>query len=267
MHFERQKARRFCVSIRLHLGLFREWCKKKYEIFAETFFQLYKLCYGAQCLTPYMIKFINYVPHFLRHSEIPLCRFQTEGGEHGNYDQNLFYYQHTTRHGGKHRNDPIKALLCSIFKRICYEVEPATRDDLHNVLRHRSATLIQKHIRGFLVRRRLQAAGYIESATDPIQRARNYEILKEEIQPNNNCPSPLPFHNISFILAGTVPKYGTKKYSQSDVEALIRKHGGKCRKQVPGIMKGISTKNMSLFAAPKLWKGNLLTAPLKKQFV
>ena len=92
------------------------------------------------------------------------------------------------------------------------------------------------------MRRRLRAAGYIESATDPIQRARNFEILEEEIQPNNKCPSPLPFHNMSFILASTVPKYGTKKYSQSDVEALMRKHGGKCRKQVQGTMKGRSTK-------------------------
>ena len=238
---------------------------KKYEIFAETFFQLDKLRYGAQCLTPYMIKFINYVPHFLRHSEIPLCRFQTEGGEHGNYDHNLFYYQHTTRHGGKHRNDPIKALLCSIFKRICYEVEPSTHDDLHHyVLRHRSATLIQKHVRGFLVRRRLRAAGYIEFATDPIQRARNFEILKEEIQPNNKCPSPLPFHNMSFILAGTVPKYGTKKYSQSDVEALIRKHGGKCRKQVPGIMKGRSTKKYVTLCSTQALKGKSVNSTIKK---
>ena len=239
--------------------------KKIWNICWNVLPTFYWLRYGAQCLTPYMIKFINHVPHFLRHSEIPLCHFQTEGGEHENYDHNLFYYQHTTRHGGKHHNDPIKALLCSIFKRICYEVEPATRDDLHHyVLRHRSATLIQKHVRGFLVRRRLRAAGYNESATDPIQRARNFEILKEEIQPNNMCPSPLPFHNMSFILSGTVPKYGKKNYSQSDVEAVIRKHGGKCRKQVPGIMKGRSTKKYVTLCSTQALKGKSVKSTIKK---
>ena len=116
----------------------------------------------------------------------------------------------------------------------------------------------------FLVRRRLRAAGYIEFATDPIQRARNFEILKEEIQTNNKCPCPLPFHNMSFILAGTVPKYGTKKYSQSDVEALIRKHGGKCRKQVPGIMKGRSTKKYVTLCSTQALKGKSVNSTIKK---
>ena len=239
---------------------------KKYEIFAETFLQLYKLHYGAECLTPYMIKFINYVPYFLRHSEIPLCSFQTEGGEHGNYDHNLFYYQHTTRHGGKHRSDPIKALLCSIFKRICCEVESGIHDDLyHYVLRHRSATLIQKHVRGFLVRRRLSAAGYIESASDPIQKAKNFWNIAAKNNPiNNKCPTPLPFHNMSFILDCTVPKYGMKKYSQGDVDALIWKHQGKCREQVPGIMKSRSTKKYVTLCSTQALKGKSVDSTIKK---
>ena len=71
--------------------------------------------------------------------------------------------------------------------------------------------------------------------SDSVQKAENLAILNQEIQPSNKCPSPLLFHNMSFILAGS-PKIWDEKISHGDVEALIRKHGGKCHKQVPGIM-------------------------------
>ena len=154
--------------------------------------------YGWQHLTPYMIKFINYVPYFLENSRIPLCRFETEGGEHGNYEHNLFYYQHTTRHGGSHRIDPVKALLCSIFRRLCYEVEPHVVDDLKNyVKKHRSATIIQKHYRGYRVRKGAQGISSSDKS-------------KDQGDASSLSSPTLLFQNMSFVLAGPVPKMGKK---------------------------------------------------------
>ncbi len=42
-----------------------------------------------------------YVPEQMDSLPFPIARFQSEGGEHANYEHNTFYYQHTTRHGSR----------------------------------------------------------------------------------------------------------------------------------------------------------------------
>lgn len=74
--------------------------------------------FHANNLTPYMIKFVDIAPLLVDSLPFSLWRLQNEGGEHVNYLHNQFYFQHTTRHGGKNRVDPSLALFNSIYKRI-----------------------------------------------------------------------------------------------------------------------------------------------------
>ena len=79
----------------------------EYIIQAEKFYQLYTFRYGYQQVTPYMMKFIDVVPHLMKALPCTLGRFQSQGGEHANYQHARYYFQHTTRHGGANKSDPL----------------------------------------------------------------------------------------------------------------------------------------------------------------
>ena len=102
--------------------------KRLYKFHAERFYQLYCLRYTHHHLTPYMMKFIDYAPYFIENLPVPLNRFQTEGSEHMNYDHNCFYYNHTTRHGGKNKVEPLKALFLHMWRRLCHDIEFQCQD-------------------------------------------------------------------------------------------------------------------------------------------
>ena len=84
---------------------------------------LFCMRYSAKSVTAYMIKLVDHVPQLMNILPFPVSRFQSEGGEHANYERSSFYHCHTTRHGGRRRNpDPIYALLQASWNRISFEV-------------------------------------------------------------------------------------------------------------------------------------------------
>lgn len=90
---------------------------KLYKVEAEKFYQLFKLRYTCAAVTPYMMKYVDYGSLLMTITPFPVSRMQSEGGEHANYLHNCYYYQHTTRHGGGYRLDPILAILNNTWEK------------------------------------------------------------------------------------------------------------------------------------------------------
>ena len=225
--------------------------KRLYKFHAERFYQLYCLRYTHRHLTPYMMKFIDYAPYFIENLPVPLNRFQTEGSEHMNYDHNCFYYNHTTRHGGKNKVEPLKALFLHMWRRLCHDIEFQCQDQevveafqLY-VKQQVAAVTIGKYVRGWLVRCQMQRRGLKTAPKDKVERIHNYAIIGQFISEGSivtpQSPAPL-FSGMTFILCGSVPKFKNKRCTQSDVCRMIKDNGGRVRKKVPGSLKGQSTK-------------------------
>lgn len=130
---------------------------------AQRFYHLFKVKYSTAELTPYMIKLIDMGRYFMSNLPFSLGRFQGEGGEHVNYIHNTFYYQHTTRHGGRYNKDPVVAVFNHMWTNHCYSIstlgknsnnlEAATKFELYK-RRHVAATKIQVLIKGWLARQK-----------------------------------------------------------------------------------------------------------------
>ncbi|KAJ8028319.1 hypothetical protein HOLleu_30522 [Holothuria leucospilota] len=101
---------------------YTEQQKESYVHHAECFYQLFVLRYTSKNLTPYMVKFIDYGPIFMEQLPFSMGRYQSEAGEHANYLHNCFYYQHTTRHGGSQKSDPVLAIFSNMWKNLAYSI-------------------------------------------------------------------------------------------------------------------------------------------------
>ena len=224
-----------------------------YKFHAERFYQLYCLRYTSANLTPYMMKFIDYCIYFMCDLGLPLCRFSTEGGEHSNYIHNSFYYQHTTRNGGKNGYDPNFAILFSTWKRlsheICHGTDAAAAVDFKLwVKQHVAAKTIQRVFRRYSVRKRLLIYGWVDNPGTEHQQQINRQSLQQlqasvATKPGETgTETPKFLRGKSFILTGSVPKMGSKKMTQVSLTGLIVENGGKVKKTVPGNGKGRSTK-------------------------
>ena len=225
--------------------------KSQYKFHAERFSQLFCVHYSYSKLTPYMMKFIDYGPYFMENLPVPINRFQTEGSEHMNYDHNCFYYNHTTRHGGKNRVEPLKALFLHMWRRMCHDIEfQSQNSDVVEgfqlyIKQNIAAVTINKHIRGWLVRRRLQRKGIISYPQNKQERMHNFAVTSQLIageKVHTQKHELQMFAGMTFVLTGSVPKFRNKRCSQADVSRMIKKHGGRVRKKVPGSLKGRSTK-------------------------
>jgi hypothetical protein len=98
-----------------------------------------------------MVKFIDYARYFMSTMDIPMCRFQAEGGEHLNYQHSRHYFQHTTRHGGQFRIDPNLTLLSTMYRKLSFEISSdATVAAEFNqfVNSHQAACTLQAAFRG-----------------------------------------------------------------------------------------------------------------------
>ena len=62
------------------------------------------------------------------------------------------------------------------------------------------------------------------------------------------------FSGMHFVLCGTIPKIGNKKYTQSSFEHIIQENGGRVKKNLPGELKGRSTKKYYLLHSRVLGK-------------
>lgn len=252
---------------------------KQYILHAEVFYQLMVVMYGSGSLTPYMIKLIDHVPSFLKELPFPISRFQSEGGEHANYLHNCFYYNHTTRHGGRNNPDPLLAIFSNMWKRISYNITLDTSEDGKNAASnfsmykkmHMSACVIQCVVRGWLVRVRLEREGWKWKPKGDQDKLTNRQIaLKYVASLNTELPktSKTLFNAKTFLVCGTVPKFKGKKLTQGSFKQLIKDHGGKTTEKLPGCGKGISTKPYTvLFESTAKKLPNPVRSAARKGFV
>ena len=244
-----------------HVWGYSDEDKKVYLDHAEKLYQLYCDRYTAKSLTPYMMKLIDHVPELMEALPFPIARFQSEGGEHANYEHSTFYNNHTTRHGGKGNSDPILSQFQAIWNRISYEIEQQSDSKtveskeagnafLHYCSSHCAATVLRKYVRGYIVRRRLQKAGWCSVPLSGRQKMLNLKVIRNirSIFPSLPVNKESLFDGSIFVLFGAVPKQGKKKNTQEDIRKLIKNHGGRVRTRIPFRQKGISTKSYTILA-------------------
>lgn len=167
-----------------------------------------------------MLKFIDIAPLFIEQLPFPLGRFQAEGGEHVNYEHNMFFYSHTTRRGCNSPH-PFLSIFCNMYKRISYQIalgDGTTESKL-------AATQFEQYKKTHLAAYKIQKWwGALKkhssiSADAKIQQVKGVEkdnVLQGKV----------------FILHGSVPKVEGKSYTQSQVETLIRELGVGCEKNI-----------------------------------
>lgn len=204
---------------------------------ADSFYQLYTWRYTHRALTPYMMKLVDNAPYFMKNSPFPLSRFQAEGGEHANYEHGRFYFEHTTRHGGRCKPDPILSQLRSIFKRITYSVgQDGTAEGLEAKQhfnkyceKHHAAMRIQRCWRRYF--------------------ASKQKILKKSVKNiHGECKAENKlFNGFNFVLCGNIPKIGPKKMNQAAFKTYLMDYGARIRSKIPG--KGQSTKAYVILAS------------------
>lgn len=228
--------------------------KKEYLDHAEIFYQLFCARYTAKSLTPYMMKLIDHVPELMRILSFPIARFQSEGGEHLNYQHNLFYFQHTTRNGGNGNPDPLVAILQSTWNRLYHSIEQLTlsddeekRETGHSFISfctcHTAAAIIQRCFRAYIVRKKLDKVGWTSRPMSGQQRKNNLKVRMNirDIFPKKETLTR-PFLGTNFVLVGAVPAQKKKKMTQNEVQKVIVDNGGRVKTAIPFRQKGISTK-------------------------
>ena len=223
----------------------------EYKFHAERFYHLFCARFSPDRLTPYMMKLIDYGRYFLENLPFPINRFQAEGSEHLNYEHNKFYYGHTTRHGGVKPVEPLKALFLYTWRRLSYDIkfvskDPDTAQAFQEFVEHHTAAVtIQKFVRAWLVRRKLKASNFYPDPQNVSERLDNYQLISEMLATRNvakTLPIKRPFHGLSFVMVGNVPKTNGKKMTQKSLQDSITQLGGRVKSCIPGDIKGVSTK-------------------------
>lgn len=79
--------------------------------------------------------YVDHVPKLMSSLPYSLARFMTQGGEHANYRDNNYFYNHTTRHGGQKSvlQDPAYATLFHRFKTLCHDIDQYRNSDDPNL--------------------------------------------------------------------------------------------------------------------------------------
>ncbi|KAJ8019052.1 hypothetical protein HOLleu_42605 [Holothuria leucospilota] len=210
--------------------------KKDYKYHAECFYQLYKLRYGSQNLTPYMMKFIDIVPLLMNSLPFSLGRFQNEGGEHANYLHNRFYYHHTTRHGGANRLDPILSLFNNMYKCLSFSINKGDGSECS----HKASRAFQMYIEHHVV-----VSGIPEGIK--VKDVEKY-LVSKGVQKVVTEQQDGIFQSCSFILCGAIPKMNGTCYSHSSFEELIKGASGRVKDKLPSV--GTSTKQYIVLVNP-----------------
>jgi hypothetical protein len=201
-----------------------------------------------------MIKFVDYARYFMDQSDIPLTRFQAEGGEHLNYMHSRHYYQHTTRHGGKDKLDPHHALLSAMFRKLAYEISTCGNEQVVQlfedyVKQHTAASRIQAVYRGHRVRKSLASHGF-DKAVDYNTKAHAIKQTRYDLFPESQGVNKSVLHDHAFIFVGTIPTHNKRKWTHASLEAAVASLGGKVHKGLPGNTKGRSTKTYYILVNP-----------------
>jgi hypothetical protein len=212
--------------------------RTRYRHHAECFYQLYSLMYSASDLTPYMMKFIDQGPLLMDSLPFSVGRFQSEGGEHANYVHNCYFYQHTTRNGGRDKLDPMLALFQNMWRNLRYTIThqnpecPAAKQSGTEFLtycsRHTAAVTVQRAFGGYFVRK------YGHEVDQP---------------KHGGTKSAGLFCGKSFVLVGAIPKIHGVKHTQDTLAALLKKNGASVRTCLP-VKEKCSTKMFYIIASP-----------------
>ena len=114
------------------------------------------------------------------------------------------------------------------------------------VLNHTAAVTIQKHVRGFLVRRKLSTAGFNLNAENISQRISNYtlngSILEECGTPEFSRERPL--QGLTFVTVGAVPNNKGKKMTKKSLHDVIKLYGGRVKQVYLDILRGFLLKSI-----------------------
>ncbi|KAJ8050599.1 hypothetical protein HOLleu_03862 [Holothuria leucospilota] len=194
-----------------------------YKYHAESFYQLFVFRYSASHLTPYMMKLVDLGSVLMQSLPFSLARFQSEAGEHANYDHNRFFYQHTTRAGGhSHNNEPLLSILCNMYKQISY-----------NILHGDQSTEGKQAAEAFCRYKKMHVSA------SSIQKW--WRALKGKPVGNKMCSTTRNFHSElpgvfsgkEFVLCGAVPKFQGKSMNHASLRTIIHEHGGRVHKSMP----------------------------------
>ena len=208
-----------------------------------------------------MIKLIDHAPQLMSELPFPFARFQSEGAEHLNYYDSKFYHRKTTRHGGKDRLDPVLASFHHRWTNLYYNIHSyalaederkasAGQQFLEHCLKHRSAGVIQKVFRGYVVRRRFQALGWISymSADHNVKTA----ILQTfATQQTTQCDTDNPLKGQNFILSGNLSSTAGKSLTHATMRKMITDNGGCVKDTVPYRSKTVSAKKYIVVSSLK----------------
>lgn len=252
---------------------YTEHQKIDYVHHAECFYQLFVLRYTHKNLTPYMVKFIDYAPLFMKELPFSMGRYQSEGGEHANYLHNCFYYQHTTRHGGRQKEDPILAIFNNIWSSLSYSIcsggttdngMKVSKDFEQYVKQHVNAKIIQTWRRMvFFQKQRIRAVLCIQKYFR--QRKRGKPFVKLNVSYASKLHSDeeeLSFHHYHFAICGTLPVIDGKKYSQATFKDLITNHHGRVCAKLPDSNK-LPTKRYTVLTSDKVREMKTIPSQIK----
>ena len=228
----------------------------EYMQHAEKFYHLFCSRYTYKELTPYMMKLIDQVPELMLTLPFPVARFQSEGGEHLNYLHNCFYFQHTTRHGGRGKPDPIVAVFQACWNRLYHEITQLSLSEhgADNVVGqsftayctcHTAAAVIQRYFKGYIVRKKLKISGWTLKPMSGQQKKTN-SVAKRDIERffPKELNNKYPIAGNNFVLVGAIQ--GKRKMTQADLKKMIVEKGGRVKNAIPFRQKGISTKKYTV---------------------
>lgn len=249
--------------------------KESYVHHAECFYQLFVLRYSSKNLTPYMIKFIDYAPIFMEQLPFSMGRYQSEAGEHANYLHNCFYYQHTTRHGGSQKADPVLAIFCNMWKNLAYSIcsgdgtesgKKVCADFKRYVSKHVSAKIIQKwwrtvswkkkQVKSVLCIQNFYRRWKAGNACVKHQKS----LISGKVTCNAN---KLSFENYHFVMCGAIPVLNGRKYSQASLREVITSNHGRVCDRLPVGKNKFSSKKYTVLVSEKVCVMKTLPSQVK----
>lgn len=253
---------------------YTEQQKESYVHHAECFYQLFVLRYTSKNLTPYMVKFIDYGPIFMEQLPFSMGRYQSEAGEHANYLHNCFYYQHTTRHGGSQKSDPVLAIFSNMWKNLSYSIcsgdgtvsgQKVGIDFKRYVSMHVSAKLIQMWWRSVSWRKKqLKAVLMIQKVYRRWKAGTLYVSGPKSTCSKVTCTTKkLTFEDYHFVMCGTIPVLNGRKYSQASFRELITSNHGRVCDKLPVGKNKFSTKKYTVLASEKVFGMKTLPSQVK----
>ncbi|KAJ8018627.1 hypothetical protein HOLleu_43290 [Holothuria leucospilota] len=223
----------------------------QYIKYAECFYQLFVLRYTFTNLTPYMMKLIDLAPLLMERLPFSRGRFQSEAGEHANYEHNCFYYQHTTRHGGLQKIDPIVSVFRNMYKRLTYSIREGdgTEESCH------SRQMVDVYVKRHLYAKQIQRWNL-----------GHFKVIRKQGKATNVVTTEVKdflFRGMNFVLCGAVPKLIEQKFTQAEFSELLKANGGKVRNSVSE--SKLSTKKF-VFLSGKSHHGGKKTLPSSIKF-